>query len=262
MITFSKLGTNGRFGNQLFQYAALFSIAKERGYRYGIPYGLKTNNPYFYLFLDEPFEKLSAEQIDYSNLKYFIQESDFTYQPGFFGIPDNTDINGYFQSEKYFKKYKNDILKEYKFKDEINEKAKTIRSITKDPLLSVHIRMGDYKNFADKHPVCSIEYYKKALDYLPKDILIAAFSDEPNEAKNVFDSLNRKYFFPNTNDTYIDMCLMSMCEYHVIANSTFSWWGSWLSQSKETIAPSLWFGSHEDSPKNWSDIYCEGWKII
>jgi hypothetical protein len=55
---------------------------------------------------------------------------------------------------------------------------------------------------------------------------------------------------------------MTLCDYHVIANSSFSWWGAWLGESKKVIAPSQWFGESHDMPKNWSDIYCKDWIII
>ena len=58
------------------------------------------------------------------------------------------------------------------------------------------------------------------------------------------------------------MCTMSLCEHHVIANSSFSWWGAWLSPAKKVYSPARWFGDSPNVPKNWSDIYCKGWKII
>ena len=179
-----------------------------------------------------------------------------------FKIEDNTNLHGYFQTEKYFINFKNDILNEFTFKKEIKEKAKDIRSITQEPVISVHLRLGDYKNLVDKHPICGIEYYKKALEHIPNDLLIIAFSDEPEIAKNIFNSLNRKYFIVEETDQYIDMCLMTMCDYHIIANSSFSWWGAWLSNTNKVIAPSQWFGNSPEMPKNWSDIYCNDWIII
>jgi hypothetical protein len=122
--------------------------------------------------------------------------------------------------------------------------------------------LGDYTNLQDKHPICKKEYYDEALNNLPDDLCIFVFSDNPNQAENIFSSLKRKMVFPETNDKYIDMCLMSLCDYHIIANSSFSWWGSWLSNSKKTIAPSEWFGASPDMPKDWRDIYCNGWKVI
>lgn len=262
MITFNMLGRYGRMGNQMFQYATLFAIAKKNGYEFGIPFKLKSENPYMNLCLDECFPNLSAK--DSSSIINFqrAQERQFTYNPGIFGIPDKTDILGYFQSEKYFKDYRDKIIQEFCFKQEIQNKAKDIRSVTKDKLISAHVRLGDYKNLKTKHPPCSIDYYKEAYTHLPDDLMTVVFSDEPQQAEEIFKSLGVKYFIPETNCQYTDMCLMTYCDYHIIANSSFSWWGSWLSSSKKTVAPSQWFGDDEGMPKNWSDIYCEEWTII
>jgi hypothetical protein len=262
MITFNSIGKYGRLGNQMFQYATLYSIAKARKYDFGVPYQNKSNNQYFNFSLDEVFENLSAK--DSSNIVplHRAHENEFTYNAGIFGISDNTDILGYFQSEKYFKDYRNSLLKEFTFKSSIIEKATDVRSVTKDPVISVHIRLGDYKKLVGKHPVMQKEYYQQALEILPKDLLIIGFSDEPEEASTLFDSLRRKYFVTNPDDSYTDMCTMTMCDYHIIANSSYSWWGAWLSETKKVIAPYNWFGDDNSMPKNWSDIYCKEWIII
>jgi hypothetical protein len=262
LITFNLLGRYGRMGNQMFQYATLFSIAKTRGYEFGVPYKIKSTNPYLNFCLNECFANLTAK--DSSGILQLrnAKENSFEYSNGIFGIPDQTDIVGYFQSEKYFKNYRNDLLNEYKFKDEIENKAIDMRSITKEPVISIHLRLGDYKKLVGKHPICDIKYYKAALELIPKDLLIIVFSDEPELAKSIFDELNRKYFISDSNNQYTDMCLMTKCDYHVIANSSFSWWGAWLADTKKVVAPATWFGDSPEMPKNWSDIYCEGWEII
>ena len=262
MITYNTIGTHGRFGNQMFQYAALYSIAKTRKYQFGVPYKLKTENEYFNFCLPECFSNLSAlDSSDYTALNK-AQERQFTYNAGIFGIQDDTDITGYFQSEKYFVDYREQLLKEFAFNDNIYKQAVDMRSLTRLPTISIHLRLGDYINLQDKHPICSLEYYAEALELLPSDLLIYVFSDDIPQATEFFKSLNRKVVFTESNDKYVDMCLMTLCDYHIIANSSFSWWGSWLSNSKKTIAPSKWFGSSALSPKNWSDIYCKEWKII
>jgi hypothetical protein len=261
MITFNMMGRYGRFGNQMFQYATLYSIAKTKKYKFGVPYKVKSDNSYLNFSLDEAFQNLSAEDSSTYAPIHRAQERVFTHNPGIFGIPDNTDILGYFQSEKYFKDYRNDLLKEFTFKSNILEKANDVRSITKEPVISIHLRIGDYKNLVGKHPVMQKDYYSQALEQLPKDILIIGFSDEPEEAAKLFDSFGRKYFITNPNDQYTDMCTMTLCDYHIIANSSYSWWGAWLSNSKKVIAPHNWFGE-DNMPKNWSDIYCEGWVIV
>lgn len=262
MITFNRLGNYGRMGNQMFQYATLFAIAKTRDYNFGIPYKNKSPNIYNNLSLDIAFNNLSAKDSSEIKNPNKAQEHNFTYNAGIFGIPDHTDIVGYFQSEKYFVDYREYLLKEFEFKPEIKRKALDIRSVTRNPVISMHFRFGDYKNLVGKHPICNLEYYTEALTHLPEDLLIIAFSDEPDLAKELLDKLNRKYFITETDDQNIDMCLMTMCNYHIIANSSFSWWGAWLSDSKKIIAPSQWFGDSVGMPKNWSDIYCKDWVII
>jgi hypothetical protein len=88
------------------------------------------------------------------------------------------------------------------------------------------------------------------------------FSDDINYAVELFKSFSKKFYVFEINDIFIEMCLMTKCDYHIIANSSFSWWGAWMANSKKTIAPKQWFGSSEQAPKDWSDIYSEEWKII
>jgi hypothetical protein len=262
MITYNKIGLNGRLGNQMFQYATLYSIAKSRKYDFGVPYESKNENEYLNFCLPECFPNLSAK--DSSQIKNLLtaEERQFTYNAGIFGISDNTDISGYFQSEKYFIDYREHLLNEYSFKKEIYEKAFDMRSLTKNKAISIHLRLGDYIHLQDSHPICSIDYYKEALEQLPDDLLIYIFSDDVQKATQFFNFINRKVVFTESNDKYIDMCLMSLCDYHIIANSSFSWWGAWLSNSKKTIAPARWFGLSSNAPKNWSDIYCRDWIVI
>ena len=123
MITFNNMGHYGRMGNQMFQYATLYSIAKTRGYEFGVPYKRKSANSYQNFCLDESFSNLSAKDSSNAMPRAYAQEREFTYNPGIFGIKDGTDVVGYFQSEKYFKDYRNQLLKEFDFKPEIKEKA-------------------------------------------------------------------------------------------------------------------------------------------
>ena len=262
MITFNSLGRYGRFGNQMFQYATLYSLAKTRKYDFGVPYKFKTNNEYFNFCLHECFPNLTAKDSSEIVNIHKAQEHKFEYNAGIFGIPDNTDILGYFQSEKYFVDYREQLLKEFTFNDKIYKQAVDIRSLTRLPTISIHLRLGDYVNLPDSHPICSADYYVEALSLLPDDLLIYVFSDDIPQATEFFKFLNRKVVFTDSNDKYVDMCLMNLCNYHIIANSSFSWWGSWLSNSKKTIAPSKWFGSAPSAPKNWSDIYCKDWIIV
>jgi hypothetical protein len=262
MITFNRLGTYGLFGNQLFQYATLYSIAKTKNYEFGVPYANTGETQFKNFFLPNCFSNLTAKDSSSYFAKFKAIEKNFCYNPGIFGILDDTDICGYFQSEKYFEKYREELLKEFEFNESILKEATNIRGLTKNSAVSIHIRLGDYVHQQHNHPVCTLDYYKEAISNIPDDCLIFIFSDDIEQASNYFKFLNRPFCIPDTDDKYVDMCLMSLCDYHIIANSSFSWWGAWLSNSKKVIAPSKWFGENPNMPKNWSDIYCNNWKII
>ena len=262
MITYNTIGTNGRFGNQLFQYATLYSIAKTRGYEFGVPYNNRSTDEYNDFCLSDCFSNLSAKNSSDIHPIHKAQEHIFEYNAGIFGIPDNTDICGYFQSEKYFVDYREQILNEYQFNKSISNEAINVRSLTNKPVISVHVRCGDYMHQPQNHPVCSVEYYNEALKLLPDDLMLFIFSDDMEKASQIFKNLGRPMAFIDTKNKYIDMCVMSMCNYHIIANSSFSWWGAWLAKSKIVVSPSQWFGPSPDMPKNWSDIYCKDWIII
>jgi hypothetical protein len=262
MITFKSLGNYGRFGNQMFQYATLFAIAKKKKYDFGVPYTNRNKNEYMDFCLPDCFPNLTAKDSYEASTKFVAQQFNFEYNAGIFGILDDTDIRGYFQSEKYFLDYRNQLLKEFEFSSEIYNKAIDIRSLSKHKTISIHIRLGDYVIQQQNHPVCSIDYYSEALSHLPDDSLIFVFSDENEKAEKIFAKLNKKVVFPESNNKYVDMCTMTLCDYHIIANSSFSWWGSWLSNADKVIAPSKWFGEADHMPKNWSDVYCKNWLVI
>lgn len=264
MIMFRFLGEWGRLGNQLFQYSTLFAIAKKNGYEIGVPLHHKKENPYMNFYLDDCFEDLNVkpclnQRCDY---EYFEPYPNTKFNPQVLDLPDHTNIHGYFQSEKYFKDYRKDLLKQLTFKKDISDTAKRYRDCISEDCISVHVRMGDYFRFPNKHPICNYDYYQQAFDMMPKDIPIILFSDSLEHAIQLIKPFNKKMFIFDTKNDFVELCLMSMCNYHIIANSSFSWWGSWLSKSKKTVAPSQWFGPDEDMPKNWDDIYCEGWSII
>lgn len=259
MLTFQYLGKHGRFGNQLFQYATLYSVAKTNGYKFGVPY--LHRNEHFDICLKDCFDNLTAEDSSYSTYYKTNQflYNDTRYNPEVFDVKDNTDIKGYFQSEKYFKKYRNELLFEFEFKKEILSKAQNFKNILKNEVISVHVRLGDYESLQDVYPKCTENYYLTALEMLPKDATIIIFSDEPKKAIELFKKVNRPHILSDGTDRYVDMCTMTLCDYHIIANSSFSWWGAWMSNSKKVISPSKWYGRAPGAPKEWDDIYCPEW---
>jgi hypothetical protein len=261
MISFKTLGVHGRTGNQMFQYACLYSVAKKNNYEFGVPYKNKHTNPYYNFTLPEYFKNLSAKDCSNFLPSYLYEAPSWDYNEEVFNVKDNTEIRGYFQSEKYFSDYREDIKKEFTFKDNVYDEALEKRKKIKDPLIAIHVRIGDFKLLAGHHPICKEDYYLNALNFLPKDIPYVIFSDTPLEVYNVLKNNGRNKNLGQNLDEKTDMCLMSLCDYHIIGNSTFSWWGAWLSNTNKVISPASWFGEKTNIQK-WSDIYCKDWVII
>jgi hypothetical protein len=248
VISFNNLGHMGRLGNQMFQYASLRGIASHNGYSYSIPKDTS---------LTECFK--ISETLHNQNYES-ISVDRFEFDKNFFDTcPDNVDLLGYFQSEKYFKHIEDKIRQDFTFHDKIDRMCSHYRKyiFPNTELISLHIRRTDY--ITDANFEClSLEYYNNALELLP-NLPVMIFSDDPNWCKDQFN--HERFKISLSNDPYIDLCLMSMCDYHIIANSSFSWWGSWLAKSKKTIAPRKWFCG-EFSNWNTQDLYLSDWSIL
>ena len=93
------------------------------------------------------------------------------------------------------------------------------------------------------------------------DRQVIIFTDDPKwcNEQNIFS--DDRFLISEGSSNYVDMCLMSMCSSHIIANSSFSWWGAWLAKSKKVIAPKIWFGEELKS-NDTKDLYPESWETI
>ena len=176
-ISYNRLGSNGRLGNQMFQYAGLRGIAANRGFDWLIPPPDSYGDSNYGLF--DCFKMSSVEEKNFGlmNAKS-IQTGQFHFVQEFFdGCPDNVNLHDYFTTEKYFKNVEDIIRKDFTFKDEILEPCKEIIDELDNPIF-MHLRRGDYAVNPDAHPICSLEYYGKALTYFDKDIPVLVFSDD------------------------------------------------------------------------------------
>jgi hypothetical protein len=251
MISFNNLGNLGRLGNQMFQYAAIKGIAANRGFGYCIP----PKN--FFGTYDENVKKSDVSLYDvFGNIingrNYFTIQSlnspvceahhHFDYNL-FNRVRDKSDLFGYFQSEKYFKHIEQEIRNDFTFCSALNEECNTFWSeaFGTEEVISLHLRRGDYVTNSN-HPVQPIQYYEQALNSMPPNIPVIVFSDDSDWCKGSELFQNDRFFISENNTTDTDLCLMSKCNYHIIANSSFSWWGAWLAQSESVIAPRNWFG--------------------
>ena len=167
-------------------------------------------------------------------------------------------LNGYWQSEKYFKEIA-DIIRE-----ELQPSSESLEKFSDLPInennISIHIRRTDYIKSNGYHPVQPIEYYQKGLDIIGEYDNIFVFSDDINWCKTNLKFSNM--IFIDGFDDVEDLWLMSMCKHNIIANSSFSWWGAWLNDNpnKKVVTPSNWFG--RQSNLNTSDMVPENWTKI
>lgn len=174
-------------------------------------------------------------------------------------------FEGLWQNMNYFLGYEEDIRNKFKFKKLSDEKDIELKkSIEESNSVAIHLRRGDY--VGSNHEICSIEYYKKAIELIEKKVKnpkYFIFSDDIEYAKEIFKDLKDKVFIigHSGNKSYIDMQLMSYCKNNIIPNSTFSFWGAFLNKNKDkiVIAPKYCYrdvyGYHLFSvPENWTVI--------
>ncbi len=265
MLSFNNLGNLGRLANQMFQYASLKGIARKNGYEFCIPskdlFGISDLNV-------RSSDCTIHDCFDLSNIHQeiikqpLLQEKGFGFDEQFLSnCPDNVDLFGYYQSEKYFKHIEDEIRKDFTFKQEVLDLSLDFfKNFENTKVISLHIRRGDYV-VNSNHPVQTIEYYEKALEYFDDTLPVLVFSDDSEWCKQQELFIPDRFMISEENSTDADLCLMSLCKYHIIANSSYSWWGSWLAKSQRTIAPKKWFDG-DCINHSTQDLYCSDWIII
>lgn len=197
--------------------------------------------------------------------KQVVLEKQFNFDPEILATPSNSVLVGYWQSEKYFAENLAVIKKELEFKPHIKNQLNELgKKIIGSNSVSIHFRRGDYVSNSEInqiHGLCRLEYYHDALDLIFErhtDIRLFIFSDDLDWVKRNFKRDCEMNFVENSGSAISDMYLMSLCKHHIIANSSFSWWGAWLATfpQKIVIAPKNWF---KVSSRNSSDILPPSW---
>jgi len=255
MISFVNCGYFGRLGNQMFQYASLVGFATHSNQKWAIPKENSIVEKELNLGHKERFVLGDAFTVTYNDNPNPTQQ--FQENGELVNLPPNTDINGYFQSEKYFSHCKEQVKEQFKFKTKILQSSKNkLQEMNATDCVSVHVRRGDYVNLPEYHPPINQEYYKESMSYFP-DRKFLFISDDIEWCKKEFGT---KHKYSDGKNMFEDMCMMSLCDGHIIANSSFSWWGAWLGKGK-TVAPKKWFGEAINN-KNDGSIYLKDWIIL
>lgn len=184
--------------------------------------------------------------------KTHIRARNFHFDPTILCLPDNIYLDGYWQSEKYFSDITPVIRSDFTMstvpEGRNQEVAKTIEGSN---AISIHFRRGDYVTDAKsvaRYSECSINYYRRAVELVSLQVKrphFFVFSDDPSWVREHFTIPHTMAVVDNngSDNAHEDLRLMSMCRHHIIANSSYSWWGAWLNPrpDKLVIAPSLWF---------------------
>jgi len=275
----------GGLGNQMFQYAAGRSLANRHNtqlkidiskFRYSkhreynlIPFNIIENlaSKNDLLRIKMPSSAIGNLLVNI-NLTFsgnqpidFKKESVFHFDSDFLNLHDNVYLEGYWQSEKYFKSIEGIIRNEFSIKippDPINQNF--ITDVLKCNSVSLHIRRGDYISDPKAmkiHGVLGIDYYSEALERIEQKVncpKIFVFSDNIQWAMdNLKTNLPLQFIDHNKGDkSFEDLRIMSNCKHHIIANSSFSWWGAWLcsNPAKIVISPRKWFNQSTNDTKD------------
>lgn len=266
----------GGLGNQMFQYAFIYAQSRIRNTSFKLDISsFKTYPLRKYTLNRYNIKNITASFKEIDQLKFkhegtlerltrklqhkprplassYYKESSMEFDPNVFNQNGDIYFDGYWQSERYFHNYRNELLDQFTLKSSIQEKTKKyLEIIFSCSSISLHIRRGDYitnKTTNSIHGACDISYYRKAMSRVMMDIKqpnFFIFSDDLTWAKDNL-SINEPATFIELDNEFSDcdeIFLMSQCKHNIIANSSFSWWGAWLNQNPEktVIAPQHWF---------------------
>jgi hypothetical protein len=285
----------GGLGNQMFQYAAARALAATTGqpllldvndfddYRLHQGYDLRrvfdVNTPLADSAVIRDMLGWRAQRLARRLLRRrwahwlrgsrLIVEPHFHHWPGFAKLTQDCYLLGYWQSERYFDAVSDEIRSAYGFKEPLTARNQALAAeMLACHAVSLHVRRGDYvsdRKTSKVMAVCTQAYYQSAIEHIAASTqqpVFYVFSDDFAWAKQHLPTKYRLvYVEHNTGiDSYRDMQMMSLCRHHIIANSSFSWWGAWLNPrpDKLVVAPSGWFLGNQNTrdliPTAWTRL--------
>ncbi len=273
--SYVMMDLKGQLGNQMFRIATAYGYAWDHEVAPYFPdlvknpdEGIPTNYKHVFFRCDTKTPQGAKPKIWRQPRQFH-----FSYIP----IPycSHLRLDGIFQNEKYFARYRNRILELFKPRHEdlayIEERYKNVLSHPN----TVGVQIRNFGILKDEEAWVwaaqyGYDYFSKAMALFPKDSLFVVSANDLDFAKkNIPQDYNNIIFLENE-DYYIELFLLSKLHHNVISNSTFGWWAAWLNQNpnKMVIAPRNWIdpnflqGSLEVYPEEWIQIDAQWEKIV
>lgn len=233
----------GRLGNNLFQISAVIGIARANGAEPVLP-------PWRYAEAF-PGVKKYIKQVDWRghDVLHVRELADYKYQPIEFERINNVCLlRGYFQSYKYWQHCEDEVR-------DVLYPAEDYQVTDTGVNCAVHVRRGDYLNKPHIHPVQDVDYYQRAMEIMAPNVYsFIGFGDDRHW---IIDNLKGLRTMATGNEVE-DFAAMMACDYHIIANSSYSWWAAYLARSQHVIAPRKWSGVCDDM----SDLIFPDWEVL
>jgi len=249
-VTF-PLGELGRLGNQLFQVAATIGVAR----RSGCPF----------IFPPWPYARQFEFPIPQSHsIRQMQRRAQRTFAYEEIVVDRATELYGYFQSERYFAHCRDEVRRYFTPHRALSQLLERgFGDLLATRTCSVHVRRTDYVGDSIWRELAAGDYYERAMSQFDPDTTFVIFSDDIQWCKQRF--RGRSVFFVEALSAVEDLFLMARCRGHIIANSSFSWWGAWLDPNpdKKVIAPAQWFaGRHTDPSFPYRPRHLDGYYDI
>jgi Glycosyl transferase family 11 len=251
---------SGGLGNQMFQIAAAYALARRVGSKLALNYDRhfstgQGGHPLKYK--DTLFKKIPVTA-QWPTTIYRYHE--YRYCPLF--PSRHVQLDGYFQSGKYFDDFQDEVRDLFEFPEPAQAEARRYLALDKRPTVGIHMRLGDYfsTRYKSSLGVCTPYYYQTALSHFPKDeYRFILCSDDPEAAKEILNDTSVEIF--RGSDELAEMALLSQCNNLIISNSSFSWWSSFMGiKKKKVIAPRIWFS--KKSGLMDADMYEDTWTKV
>lgn len=257
---------NGQFGNQLFQIATAYAYALDNNLKLTVPDLARKNTENVPKHAKEVFlSKIDSYEVPVpAQLNW--KEPSFNYKK----IPasNGAELHGFFQSDKYFKHRRNEVLALFAPEQELTDKILAKYPLLNSAEMTVAVQIRDYRKEEPQgrnHPTIGRDYYEQAMAYFPDDAIFIVSTNNVKYAKECTQGLKPNIIYLDDPANYIEeFYVLSLCKSFIISNSSFGWWAAWLSTGpgKVVIAPSPWFALPYNNKEMSKDLLPEQWYIV